>query len=61
MCVARVAPEDERYGSSMESNYDSYIDQVIFDLGIDKKHSEVKFSMCSASAGGRGSPIYTAL
>ncbi len=37
LCVARSAPEDERYGASVETNFDAYIEQIRFDLGVDRK------------------------
>ncbi|WP_236168930.1 hypothetical protein [Pseudomonas atacamensis] len=37
LCVSRVASEDERYGASVETNFEGYIDQVMFDLGVDKR------------------------
>lgn len=37
LCVSRVAPEDERYGASVETNFECYIDQVMFDLGVDER------------------------
>lgn len=37
LCVARLAPEDERYGASVETNFEGYINQVMFDLGVDKR------------------------
>lgn len=37
LCVSREAPEDERYGASIETNYDAYTSQVMFDLGVDKR------------------------
>lgn len=37
LCISREAPEDERYGASIETNYDGYTNQVMFDLGVDKR------------------------
>lgn len=37
LCISREAPEDERYGASIETNYDAYTAQVMFDLGVDKQ------------------------
>jgi hypothetical protein len=37
LCIAKAAPEDERYGPSIETNYESYLDQVMFDLKVDQR------------------------
>lgn len=37
LCIARRDAEDERYGASVEKNFDAYIDQVMYDLGVDRK------------------------
>jgi very-short-patch-repair endonuclease len=37
LCVAKENPEDERYGPSIENNFESYLDQVMFDLKVDQR------------------------
>lgn len=37
LCLSREAPKDERYGASIETNYDGYTAQVMFDLGVDER------------------------
>ena len=42
LCVARVSPEDERYGSSIETNFKAYVDQVMFDLQVDSRTAQAE-------------------
>lgn len=37
LCIAKQNPEDDRYGPSIETNYESYLDQVMFDLRVDQR------------------------
>ncbi|WP_454869713.1 hypothetical protein [Pseudomonas putida] len=37
LCIAKQSPEDDRYGHSIETNYESYLDQVMFDLRVDQR------------------------
>lgn len=37
LCLARTLPENDRYGPSIETNYESYLDQVMFDLNVDQR------------------------
>lgn len=37
LCIARQNPGDDRYGTSIETKYESYLDQVMFDLSVDQR------------------------
>lgn len=37
LCISRKASDDERYGASIETNYNAYVAQVMFDLGVDER------------------------
>lgn len=37
LCIAKTDAEDERYGTSVEKHFDAYIDQIMYDLGVDRK------------------------
>ncbi|CAM3893351.1 hypothetical protein CCOS865_02243 [Pseudomonas reidholzensis] len=37
LCIAKQSPEDDRYGASIETKYESYLDQVMFDLSVDQR------------------------
>lgn len=42
LCIARQNPEDDRYGPSIETNYESYLDQVMFDLIVDQRSARAE-------------------
>lgn len=42
LCIARHSPEDERYGASVETCFEGYIDQVMFDLKVDKRTAKAE-------------------
>ncbi|MGY8812790.1 MAG: hypothetical protein ACKVK5_17360 [Pseudomonadales bacterium] len=42
LCIAKSLPEDRRYGASIEKNFKSYVDQVMFDLDIDSRTAQAE-------------------
>jgi len=42
LCIAKSSPEDERYGTSIETSFKAYVDQVMFDLGIDGRTAQAE-------------------
>lgn len=42
LCIAKTAPEDERYGTSIETNFKAYVDQVMFDLSVDSRTAQAE-------------------
>lgn len=59
LCVARGSPEDERFGTSVETNFEAYIDQVMFDLGVDRRTARAEIMhVLSLSRWQRESALY---
>jgi hypothetical protein len=42
LCITKSSPEDKRYGTSIETNFKAYVDQVMFDRCIDSRTAQAE-------------------